>query len=89
MKKRLPLTDTTGEVRTLTAADAKHAVSFHQLPTNLKTMIKRRGRGAQKAPTKERISIRLSPEVVDHFRAMGSGWQTAMDNALREWSNLR
>lgn len=35
--------------------------------------------------TKERITIRLSPDVVSTFRASGSGWQTRMDAALREW----
>ncbi|CAM4199293.1 BrnA antitoxin of type II toxin-antitoxin system [Bordetella tumbae] len=35
--------------------------------------------------TKERITIRLSPDVVDAFRAEGSGWQTRMDDALRQW----
>jgi len=34
---------------------------------------------------KERITIRLSPDVVKAFRASGSGWQTRMDAALKEW----
>lgn len=47
---------------------------------------KRRGeRGPQKAPTKQRITIRLSAEVVREFRASGAGWQTRMDRALKEW----
>ena len=37
------------------------------------------------AATKERITIRLSPEVVRAFRASGDGWQTRMDAALRDW----
>jgi uncharacterized protein (DUF4415 family) len=44
---------------------------------------KRRGR--QKAPTKERITIRLSPDVLSRFRASGTGWQGRVDTALREW----
>lgn len=35
--------------------------------------------------TKERITIRLSPDVVGRFRATGAGWQTRMDAALRDW----
>tara|TARA_R110000823_G_scaffold29351_3_gene85206 strand:+ start:336 stop:641 length:306 start_codon:yes stop_codon:yes gene_type:complete len=35
--------------------------------------------------TKERITIRLSPEVVARFRATGSGWQSRMDKALLEY----
>lgn len=45
----------------------------------------RRGRGPAKSPTKQRISIRLSPEVLEHFRSSGKGWQTRMDAALQEW----
>ena len=37
------------------------------------------------AVTKERITIRLSPDVVAQFRATGSGWQTRIDAALRDW----
>jgi uncharacterized protein (DUF4415 family) len=32
--------------------------------------------------TKERISIRLSRDVVTQFRATGAGWQTRVDEAL-------
>ena len=47
-----------------------------------KGKIIRRGRGPQKAPTKQRITIRLSAEVVEHFRASGEGWQNRVDEAL-------
>ena len=35
--------------------------------------------------TKERITIRLSREVVEQFRAGGVGWQTRVDFALKDW----
>ena len=35
--------------------------------------------------TKERITIRLSRDVVTRFRATGEGWQTRMDAALRQY----
>ena len=41
-------------------------------------------RGPQKAPTKIPVSIRLSPEVVKHFKAKGPGWQSRIDDALRK-----
>ena len=41
-------------------------------------------RGPQKAPTKIPVSIRLSPEVVKHFKAKGPGWQSKIDAALRK-----
>ena len=47
-------------------------------------VVRRGKRGPQKAPTKKLVSLRLSPEVIDHFRAGGPGWQTRIDGALRE-----
>jgi uncharacterized protein (DUF4415 family) len=41
-------------------------------------------RGPQKTPTKVRVSLRLSREVVEYFRATGDGWQTRMDGELLE-----
>lgn len=42
-------------------------------------------RGAQKAPRKVATAIRLSPEVTEFFKAGGRGWQTRIDEALREY----
>ncbi len=35
--------------------------------------------------TKNRITIRLSREVTEHFRATGKGWQTRIDEVLKEY----
>lgn len=43
----------------------------------------KRSRGPQKAPVKERVAIRLDADVVEHFRATGSGWQTRLNDALK------
>jgi uncharacterized protein (DUF4415 family) len=40
-------------------------------------------RGPQKTPTKERVSLRLSREVLAHFRATGDGWQSRIDETLK------
>ena len=42
-------------------------------------------RGPQKAPTKKPLAIRLSPDVVEYFKATGAGWQSRIDSALRDW----
>ncbi len=34
---------------------------------------------------KERITIRLDPDVLAAFRATGRGWQTRVNDAMREW----
>ena len=42
--------------------------------------------GLQKAAAaKERITLRLSHDVVTQFRATGDGWQTRIDSALRQY----
>jgi len=42
-------------------------------------------RGPQKEPTKVPVSIRLSPDLVEYFKSSGKGWQTRIDQALREY----
>lgn len=51
-------------------------------PEFFKALPKRRG--PQKAPTKVAVSIRLSRDVVEAFKAKGPGWQSQIDEALRE-----
>jgi uncharacterized protein (DUF4415 family) len=47
-------------------------------------VVRRGKRGPQKTPTKKLVSLRLSPEVVDHFKSTGRGWQTRIDSTLLE-----
>ena len=42
-------------------------------------------RGPQLSPTKQLVSVRYSPEVLAFFRASGAGWQSRMDDALKQW----
>ena len=65
-----------------TAADIKRAVPFSGLPASLQAKLRGRPKAAV---TKERVTIRLSPDVVQPFRATGDGWQTRIDSALRDW----
>lgn len=45
----------------------------------------RRGRPHKPAgERKEAVSLRLSPDVLTHFRAAGKGWQTRVDEVLSE-----
>ena len=44
----------------------------------------RRSRGKQKAPTKEKVTLRLDADVVAHFRQSGKGWQTRLNGTLRK-----
>jgi len=86
MAKHLPpLTDAVGEVRELTRADAGRAMPFSQLPASVQHTLASRHRGPQKAPTKQQVTVRFSPEVLARFRASGQGWQSRMDAALQDW----
>ena len=91
MNKRAPLIEGDGEVRELTAADLRHfkpaaEVLVPALYAGLLAMNRSAGvRGAHKAPVKKATTIRLSPEVMDAFKATGAGWQTRIDAALKDW----
>lgn len=71
-----------------TAEDFAKAVPFVEAFPELAASI-RRARGKQKAPTKVSTTIRLSPEVIEHFRKTGRGWQSRIDGALKEWIAAR
>jgi len=67
----------------LTAEEIAKAKPFAKAFPELAASI-RRGRGPNKAPTKKLVSIRLSGQVLEAYKAKGPGWQTPMNAALRE-----
>lgn len=84
MKKSLALINKDGEVRELTAEDMNSFKSAKAaLPASLAKKIG--VRGAQKAPKKIVTTIRLSPDVLEKFKATGEGWQTRIDASLRQF----
>ncbi len=66
------------------------AKRFKDLPPGLQAKLTaiqetaRKKRGLQKAPTKQLVSLRLSPDVLTALRATGPGWQTRVDTILRD-----
>lgn len=44
----------------------------------------KRGRPPSASP-KEHVNIRLDADIVKAFKSTGSGWQTRLNNALRDW----
>ena len=86
MSKRAPLIDDDGEVRELTAEDLARFRPAHEvLPPDVQETLGIRRRGPQKSPTKVATTIRLSAEVVEHFRGTGEGWQSRIDGVLLEY----
>jgi uncharacterized protein (DUF4415 family) len=86
MKKKLPLINEEGEVRELTRDDmALFKPAAEVLPASL---LKKLGvRGPQKSPKKVVTTIRLSPDILEKFKATGDGWQTRIDKSLRQFIN--
>ncbi|VCU71239.1 hypothetical protein PIGHUM_03320 [Pigmentiphaga humi] len=68
------------------AADFKRARPASEvLPESIQAKLGIRRRGPQKTPTKVPVTIRLSPDVLEKFKARGTGWQSRVDDALRDW----
>ena len=49
----------------------------------------RRARGKQKLPTKQLVSLRIDQDVLEAFKASGSGWQRRMNDSLRKAMKLQ
>jgi len=49
-----------------------------------KAVIARAGRPKLAEP-KKAVNIRLSPDILEAFKAGGKGWQTRINNALHDW----
>jgi uncharacterized protein (DUF4415 family) len=71
----------------LTREQLRKAVPLADVAPELAAAL-RRGRGAQKAPTKKLVSLRLDQRVIDHFKATGEGWQTRINEVLLKAAGL-
>ncbi|NSY44983.1 BrnA antitoxin family protein [Agrobacterium tumefaciens] len=61
--------------------------AFPDLSKSVDREIARRGR--PKAEThKKAVTIRLDPEVLEHYKAMGKGWQSRINSDLKKLSGL-
>ena len=62
-----------------------HGGGYEAVRTAMAEKRKPGQRGPQVAPTKQLVSVRYSPEVLAFFKASGAGWQSRMDDALKQW----
>ena len=67
-----------------TEIDSRAAVRLDRLPTSLQQKL-RGQRGPQKSPRKIQTAVRYDADIIEAFKAGGAGWQTRMNQALREW----
>jgi uncharacterized protein (DUF4415 family) len=72
----------------LTKDDFAKAKPFAEALPDLAKSI-RKGRGPNKAPTKTLVSLRLSPDVLTHFKSKGPGWQSKIDEVLRKAAGVK
>jgi uncharacterized protein (DUF4415 family) len=69
-----------------TEAELKASKKINSLPKSLQLKLAaRKTRGPQITPTKVSTTIRLSSDVIASFKATGTGWQTKIDLALKQW----
>lgn len=71
-----------------TAQDFAKAKPFAAVFPELAASI-RRGRGPNKAPTKKLVSLRLSGQVIEAYKAGGPGWQSRIDADLRRIKKIK
>lgn len=51
----------------------------------MRAEIKKRRRGRPIGTTKVSTTVRLDRDILDAFRATGPGWQSRMNQVLKEW----
>jgi uncharacterized protein (DUF4415 family) len=79
-------TDDDGEVRELNETEIASMTPFANLPKELKASLSQwKDATVVPDPPKKVVSIALSSDVLAKFEANGKGWESKVDDALREW----
>ncbi len=71
-----------------TRKDFAKARPFSEALPDLAASI-RKGRGPNRAPTKKLVSLRLSGQVLEAYKAKGPGWQSRIDEDLRRINKIK
>ena len=71
-----------------TNADWENAIVSRSLP-ELRSELAKRRRGPGRAPLKVPTTIRFDADVLAELRATGRGWQTRVNEVMREWVSRR
>ncbi len=67
-----------------TRDDFKRAKRMSEMPEEFQRAFSRKGRGPQKAPIKEQVTMRLSQDVMEAVRKTGPRWQVRVNEVLRK-----
>jgi uncharacterized protein (DUF4415 family) len=85
MSKQLKLIrNTPDEEAAIARGIAADADTFEPTDEQFAQMRRRAGRPKLEHP-KVAVTIRYDAEIIERFRNSGDGWQTRMNNALRDW----
>lgn len=82
--------DAVSDNPSLTEEEMKQARPFKEVFPDIAEEIEKAVRGRPKADlTKTPVTIRLDPDIVDHYKATGKGWQSRMNDDLRKAAGLK
>ncbi|WP_084168437.1 BrnA antitoxin family protein [Paraburkholderia acidipaludis] len=59
---------------------------FEQADEHIGGVLVKRGRGRPRSSEKKPVSIRLDSDLIEAYKADGEGWQTRMNDALRDYA---
>ena len=80
--------DEVGDNPEITAEEFAQMRPFAEVFPDLAASI-RKARETPKEPTKRLVSLRLSGEVIDKYKAGGDGWQSRIDADLRKLNKIK
>jgi uncharacterized protein (DUF4415 family) len=70
----------------ITKAAMEDPDTFHPTEENLKEFYRKAVRGRPLGSgNKSKLTVRLDDEIISSFKESGSGWQTRMNDALKDW----
>jgi uncharacterized protein (DUF4415 family) len=83
MNLHLPVIEDNGEVGDLSQVSPALFRPFSELPASLQEKLS--GREKQRSPAKVFTTFIFDGEVLAAFKSGGEGWQTRINDALKEW----
>lgn len=86
---RLAPDDTDVDIPEVTAAQFRAAKHARYVEPDLVAASLKREHGGRRRPTKLPVSIRLSRDIVSYFKSTGAGWQTRIDDSLRQFIDAK
>ena len=83
--KKILIRPTDSEDAQITAAALTDPDNLPLTDAELSQFKRMRGRPLGSG-TKEQVTLRLDAEILEQFRATGDGWQTRINDVLRNWA---